>query len=510
MMPSFPWGLAWGLVAALAPATWGVGGDSLPPQAFHSLAELRPGLEAYVSSPRFAGASWSVKIASLDRGTVWFEHHADRRLSPASNTKLYTAALALSQLGGDYRIVTPIVATAAVNGAGELKGDVIVCGRGDPSWNGRRDRRDFWALFEPFVAVFERAGVRHITGELVADATYFHAPPYGAGWTADDLSDDYGAEISAISLEDNYADLRIAPGREAGTPCTIELLQPSTGLVIDNRLTTGSTSVTPQIRVLRLSGENQVRVWGELSAGGKVVATEATVPRPADWFARALREALARRGIRIDGQARGLRWPEAPAARAVALPLGEVTSAPLRELIGTVLRSSQNLESDLIFSHLGELQRTEKTPAWQRADELAVTALDDFLRANALRPDEVFFEEGSGLSRNNLTTAAALVRLLEFMAAHREKDAFISSLPVAATTGTLARRMKGTPAEGNLRAKTGTLRWANALSGYVTTAAGERLVFSLLLNRNVPPPGQNSRDELDEIALMLARYDGRD
>jgi D-alanyl-D-alanine carboxypeptidase/D-alanyl-D-alanine-endopeptidase (penicillin-binding protein 4) len=174
------------------------------------------------------------------------------------------------------------------------------------------------------------------------------------------------------------------------------------------------------------------------------------------------------------------------------------------------MKSSQNLKADLVFAHLGELRRTAETPAWRRSDELAVEALQDFLRGNALRADEVIFEEGSGLSRNNLTTAAAIVRLLEFMAAHREKDAFAASLPVAGVDGTLRKRMKGTPAEGNVRAKTGTLRWASALSGYATSAAGERLVFSLMLNRNVAPPDRETREDLDDIAVMLARYRGRD
>jgi D-alanyl-D-alanine carboxypeptidase/D-alanyl-D-alanine-endopeptidase (penicillin-binding protein 4) len=484
--------------------------DLPPAGAASSRSELRQQISAFVEQPRFSGALWGVKIASLDTGRILYEHHADRRLSPASNCKLYTAALALARLGGDYRIVTPILATAVVGDAGELKGDIIVGGRGDPSWNPRRDKRDFWDAFGPVIAVLEHAGVRHITGDLVADATYFRCPPHGAGWTADDLNDYYGAEISAVTLEDNFVDLRITPAASAGSPCSVELLQPLTGLVLENRTATTSTGGERVIRVQRLPGENVVRIFGGLPVGGKEELTEATVPRPAEWFAVALKEVLARRGIRVEGRARSVRWPEPPAAGAGAIKLGEIASPPLRELVGVFMKSSQNLKADLVFAHLGELRRTAETPAWRRSDELAVEALQDFLRGNALRADEVIFEEGSGLSRNNLTTAAAIVRLLEFMAAHREKDAFAASLPVAGVDGTLRKRMKGTPAEGNVRAKTGTLRWASALSGYATSAAGERLVFSLMLNRNVAPPDRETREDLDDIAVMLARYRGRD
>ena len=126
-----------------------------------------------------------------------------------------------------------------------------------------------------------------------------------------------------------------------------------------------------------------------------------------------------------------------------------------------------------------------------------------------LPADEVRFDEGSGLSRNNLVSANATTALLKFMAGHREAEAFHEALPIAGVDGTLRRRMKNTAAENNVRAKTGTLRWANSLSGYVTTAAGEKLVFSVMLNRAVVPAGRNARDDVDAIALMLAQFTGR-
>jgi serine-type D-Ala-D-Ala carboxypeptidase/endopeptidase (penicillin-binding protein 4) len=118
----------------------------------------------------------------------------------------------------------------------------------------------------------------------------------------------------------------------------------------------------------------------------------------------------------------------------------------------------------------------------------------------------VIFEEGSGLSRDNLTTPNATVTLLRFMSRHRCAQAYLEALPIAGVDGTLMSRMKGTPATGNARAKTGTLRWANAISGYVTTAAGEHLVFSLMLNRyHEMPPGWS---DLDPVVVLLAGFTG--
>ena len=472
----------------------------------HSPAELQSQIEAFVGQSRFRGAGWGVKVVSLDTGRTLAEHAADRRQSPASNSKLYTAALAFATLGGDYRIVTPLKSTAAVDGAGVVTGDLVVAGRGDPSWNFRGTKKDFWTVFEPFVAALRQAGVKRITGDTVADATWLREPPQGASWTADDMDYDYGAEISAVTLADNYVDLRISPAAAAGQPCVVEVLQPLSGLVFDDRLTTGAAESAREVRVRRLPGDNTVHLFGSLPVGGKPELTEAPVPRPAAWFAAALREALHRAGIAVEGQSRALRWPDEPAAGE--LKLGEVVSPPLRDLVVAFMKPSQNLETDLIFAQVGEVRRNAATPVWLQSDELAAAALDEFIRSIGVPAGSVLFDEGSGLSRNNLTTAAATVDLLVHMARHRESAAFIAALPVAGVDGSLAKRMHGTAAESNVRAKTGGLRWASSLSGYVTSARGERLAFSLMLNRNVAAPGHKGTEDLDHLAEMLAGYTG--
>jgi D-alanyl-D-alanine carboxypeptidase/D-alanyl-D-alanine-endopeptidase (penicillin-binding protein 4) len=472
-------------------------------------AALRAWLEGHVTQSRFSGALWGVKIVSLQNGDTWFEHHADRLMSPASNSKLYTGALALDQLGGDYRIHSPVMATVAPDAGGIVRGDVVVGGRGDPSWKTRGGSRNFWDAFDPFVAVLARAGVKRVTGDLVADATWFHALPHGAGWTADDLNDYYGAEISAITLEQNYAEVRVTPGAAAGAPATALLVQPHTGLGLDNRIVTSAAGGARRIVARRLGGENIVHLFGELPQGGKPESVDVTVPRPADWFAAGAKEALARKGIVVEGRARSVRWPEASAGRDGAVKLGDVVSPPMRDLVTAFMKPSQNLETDLIFGHLGELRRTADAPVWRSTEDLAVVALREFLEKSALPADEVRFEEGSGLSRNNLTTANATVALLVHMARHRAAADFLASLPVAGVDGTLRSRMKGTAAEGNVRAKTGSLRYANSLAGYVTTQSGERLAFSLMLNRNSrQPANRNVREELDDIAAVLAAFGG--
>ncbi|MDR3457587.1 MAG: D-alanyl-D-alanine carboxypeptidase/D-alanyl-D-alanine-endopeptidase [Verrucomicrobiae bacterium] len=473
----------------------------------HTLDELRAQLTAHVESPRFSGALWGVKIASLDTGKVLFEHHADRLLSPASNSKMYPSALALDRFGGDYRIITPILATARPDASGTIHGDLVISGRGDPSWNARHAGTNFAALFTPFITALTNAGVRSVTGDLVGDTTFFHSPPQGGSWTVEDLSDSEGAEISALTINDNFTTIRIAPGGRAGERCGLKILDQFTGLHLDNQTTTATNGAARHVEVQRFRGENVVHVFGMLPVDGEPELVQMPMLSPARWFTTALRDALQQHGIIVHGVARVVAWPSAPSAATEKI--GEVTSPPLRELVHDFMKPSQNLETDLIFEHTGEATRAADTPPWVTSEQLALTALDAFLQTNNLPAEDVHFDEGSGLSRNNLTTANASMALLQFMYRHKESEDFIAALPIAGVDGTLRRRMKNTAAFQNVHAKTGTLRWVNALSGFVTTAAGEHLVFSLMLNRYDAPANRRRTDELDDIAVMLAQFTGR-
>src|SRR5262249_18254647 len=155
------------------------------------------------SQSRFSAATWGVKIVALDSGKVVFEHNSQKLFSPASNAKLYTVALALDRLGPDYRIKTSLYAFAKPDEKGTLKGDLIVYGRGDPTINMRLHGTNIYRALEPLVSALTNAGVKSITGDLIGDESHFHGLPYGSGWDWDDLNYYYGAEISALTINDN-------------------------------------------------------------------------------------------------------------------------------------------------------------------------------------------------------------------------------------------------------------------------------------------------------------------
>ena len=470
-----------------------------------TLPELRAQLDTFLNHPRFSGALWSVKVASLDTGRTLYEHHADRLMSPASNSKLYTGALALETLGGDYHFKTPIRATAKVDASGTLAGNLIISGRGDPSWKATR----FTAIFDPFVTALTNAGVKLVTGDLVADTTFFHGPPTGGSWTVEDLSDTEGAEISALTLADNVAQIRVTPGSSVGAACQLALDPPDTVLNLINLTTTIATGGVAHVEYQKAPGTNDFYILGQLPQDASGLVLDTPVTTPARWFGHALKAALASHGIVLQGGVRVVAWPDRlPWSEQDLSAVGEVASPPLRELVYAFMKPSQNLETDLVFDHVGELSRTASTPAWISSEGLAVRALDRFLAHHGV-PADVHFDEGSGLSRNNLTSANATVALLTLMSTNRWAADYYAALPIAGVDGTLRNRMKHSPAYRKVHAKTGTLHWVNSLSGYVTSAAGEKLVFSLMLNRYAAPPSVRRTDELDDLAATLAAFQGR-
>ncbi|MGH7952185.1 MAG: D-alanyl-D-alanine carboxypeptidase/D-alanyl-D-alanine endopeptidase, partial [Limisphaerales bacterium] len=249
--------------------------------------------------------------------------------------------------------------------------------------------------------------------------------------------------------------------------------------------------------------------FGQLPLGDDDERLDIPDLEPAKWFGLALKDALARNGIKISGEVRGISWPQKSLLKSDDVKIAEVLSPPLRDVVKLYMKPSENLENDTVLADVGEATRAAETPSWRTSEELGLAAIHKFLDTNDLPSNEVHFDEGSGLSDDNMTTANAFVALLQFMWRSPAAQDFINALPIAAKDGTLRRRFHDTPAAGNLRAKTGSLWWTRSLSGYVTSAAGEHLAFSLLLNRYAPPPHHDGRAELDTIALMLANFSGR-
>jgi len=476
-----------------------------------TLAELQQRLAQHIAQPRFSAAFWGVQIVSLDTGKTLFENNPQKLFSPASNSKLYTVAVALDRLGADYRIKTSLYAKASPDAVGTLDGDLVVYGRGDPTVNARLHGGDIYKALEPLVFALTNAGVKRISGDLVGDESYFQGAPYGSGWSWGDFENYYGAEISALTINDNTLVASIKPGSRVGAPCELALQPATAWLTFSNRTETAAKAARRSIHLFRPVGENIIYVSGQMALDDAGSTEDVTMCHPAGLFVLLMREALARANIEVSGKSRTVNWlgrQGNPLETDKLVELGSMGSPPMRDLAREVEKPSQNLYADLLLAQVGEKFRAAPDVR-ETSEDLGIRELNKFLSEAGVKRGEVFFEEGSGLSRDNLTTPEATAALLRFMSRHACAQAYRDALPIAGVDGTLRNRMKGTPAANNVRAKTGSLRWAASLSGYVTTAAGEHLAFSLMLNRyHNSSPNRSSRDDLDAIAIQLASFTG--
>ncbi len=477
-----------------------------PPPVGRNVLSLRRDLSALLNTPTLRRAEWSVLVVSLEKGDTLFAQDESRFLAPASNMKIATTAAALHFLGPAFRYETFLYADGPIEN-GALRGDLILYGTGDPGISERffRDRTD---VFEKFADRVAEAGITRIEGTVVGDATYFSGPELGPEWDPRDLNEWFAASVSALSFNENIITLQIHPSPRLGSPPRIETIPFGFPLDMSNRAETVVGRPRPNLWLDRVEPTARIRVDGEIRQGGPVIWRRLTVPDPAVFAARILREVLISNGIGVRAPERAVH-DEAESritgrkSWAPGLPGGDEpwliahhTSPELLEYLKVVNHESHNLFAETIIKTIGRVVTGEGS------FEGGARAVQSFATKEAgIEAGQITAVDGSGLSKSNRTSAGALVGFLRQVATSDNWDAFVSTLPQA---GRSLRRMYGTRAARNLRAKTGTIDGVSALTGLVTTRDGETLLFSILSNE-LRSTGPAKRLE-DRIGARLADF----
>ena len=458
-------------------------------------AELACELDALFGSPALQTALLTVLVESLDTGQVLYRLNPDSLVVPASNQKIVTMAVGATRLGWDYRFTTTIDIAGTVEG-GLLKGDLIVRGGGDPSINAREQRVD--AFVDEVATLLREHGITRIDGRLVGDDNQFDDERFGHGWAWDNLAYGYSAPVGALQFNMNQVELTIAPGAAAGDPALIVVTTDGSDLVIVNRVTTSAAGTPTEVDVARYPGSRELTVFGTIAVAATSVSRTAAVDNPTQFFVNALKGALHARGISVTGEAIDIDDIAAPGVNDGRRTIGHVQSPPLSTIGKTLMKISQNLYAETVFRSIS-LQPGPASVSASRA------LADETLARWGIAPGQYRIADGSGLSRVNFVSAQMIVRILRAMARDPQNFAlFDATLPIGGKDGTIASRMKGTRAEDNVHAKTGTLGHVRSLSGYLTTAGGERLVFSMIAN-NFQAPASAVDAAVDAALERLAQ-----
>ncbi|QNK02359.1 D-alanyl-D-alanine carboxypeptidase/D-alanyl-D-alanine endopeptidase [Dyella telluris] len=475
-----------------------------PASAPSSLGEQIDGL---ISQPRFDGADWGIAVISLSSGRTVYSHHADQLFQPASTAKLFTAAVTLSELGADYRIPTRVLAGGEIRN-GRLDGSLILYGMGDPTL-GADPATAHWP--DQLAGQLEAKGLRHVHGDLIADATYFASPMMGSGWEATDLQSWFAVPASALSVGENQVEVTVSPGVSAGAPAVLRFDPADAIPAVTNDLLTSAQRTRNDVNLYRAPGDGTLYAFGNIAAKSASQNYKLALPDPARFAGEQLREALLRHGIQLDGKVTTVHWPRRDASLPVQpVTLAEVLSPPVSEILGRGLKRSQNLylQNLLLLAGVKAQANTEQrdgSAGFITSERWGIRAMRELLEQIGIAPTASMIEEGTGLSRRNLATPSAMARLLAFLASQPYGPTLVEALPIAGVDGTLQWRMRNTPAENNVHAKTGSMSFVHCLAGYVTSGDGERLAFAIMLNNYDPPAGAPSATkDIDQIAELLA------
>jgi len=471
---------------------------------------LEDKVSAILAAPAAQRATWGIHVVELSSGRVVYSRGGGVPMTPASNTKLFTSALALARLGPDYRFETQICASASPDGQGRLAGDLVLVGGGDPALSGRiypyrkgpNDNDPLGPLAELADAVVA-AGVRVIDGDIVGDDRRWPYAPYPDGWAIADAPWEYGAAVGALVVSDSTMGLTVRPGAKAGDAAAVELKPANEQFTIYNTVRTvagAENHVTvdrrPFSHVIELRGSIGVKSAGT----GELLA----VDDPAEFAAAGLAALLRARGVTLRGRVRARHRAEGtePPAPDAGVVLARRQSPPLVELLRVVNKVSQNLHAEMMLREVALKRRGDGSVENGQKELRAM--LDELHVAR----EGYHFEDGSGLSRLTLVSAETLTSLLAAVHASPQRDAFWSLLPVAGEDGTLAARFRGAAQASAIRAKTGSLSHVHALSGYAGLDPERRLAFSIIVN-GASAPSSAIRPLIDKIAVAVLEEAGR-
>ncbi len=465
-------------------------------------------------SPVARAAAWGIQAVELPSGKTLYELNAGHFFVPASNTKLFSTSLALTRLGPDFTFQTRVLAANPPDPNGVINGDLRLVGGGDPNLSARAIPYRFGsAAGDPLAALADLAaqvaakGVTRITGDIVGDDRWYVWEPFGAGWGIDDPVFDYGAPVSALTVNDNAFTLSIAPGASDGDLAAIELNPPVAYYAIDNRVRT-TAGGERRIHYSRAPGGMTLELWGTIPLRDKGESLNLGIEDPARYAALAFRQLLEARGVSVVGgaaakhffpyEAADLKQGDAAAAPDSSAELAKRVSSPLIEDLRVTAKVSQNLHAELDLRAVGKARRNIGSV------EAGLEELKAFLIEIGVPANGFNINDGSGLARLNLVSPATVVRLLRFMYASPARESFLSILPIGGQDGTLNARFSSPQMTGRVHAKTGSLSHVSALSGYAQRTRGGWIAFSILVNNYNGPTGE-VRAVMDKICELLVQ-----
>lgn len=387
-----------------------------------------------------------IKVVSLNSGKVIFEQDSEKLFNPASNLKLITSLVALKVLKPEYKFKTEIFSDLPYR-ENEIN-NLYIKGSGDPSLN-------YFDLFK--ISLYLSKKIKKITGDIIADTSYFDNIPLGKGWMWDDNIEDYSAPISSLNLNNNCIDIYLNSGINEQNKVKVYIF-PFTKYA--DLLVNLNISYEDNITIERKTKPNGdlFLISGTISNNFINRKLRCSISNPVIYTLTVLKEVLEKNGIKVSGD---LKEDILPKEKVLLI---SHESSVLTHIINFFLKESDNHTGECLLKTLGATLSIPGT------SNKGVKVIEKFLKEIGIEENSYRVVDGSGLSRYNLVSPSLFIKILEY--AYKDFSIYpeyISALPISGIDGTLKDRMKGDRCERKVRAKTGTMSGISCISGYLST-----------------------------------------
>ena len=470
-------------------------------------ASLQKRVDARLDTAPFNRQLWGVALVD-EKGKLLYGRNADRMFVPASNTKIVVSAVAAALFDPDFTVRTSLYGSGPVIN-GVLQGDLVLYGRGDPTFSQRCYAIDTTVAgacdtlpgqkLDDLAAQLARAGIRSVSGDVVGDGSWFEPLLVHPAWENYDLNWWYAAPVSGLGYNDNSIDIKYSTSDTVGPPATLIFAPDFGDVTLENRTRTVARGEDETIDFYRTAGTLSVWAQGNVEAGRKPRTESFALPDPDMFAARALRAALAARGIAVMGDTRSTTDSMAYEIVRRGTPLAEVTSRPLKDWIFPILNTSQNWYAEMTLKQLGK--QFGRAGSWDEGLRVERRFLIDSIGVDST---QIALSDGSGLSASNLVSPLAFTQILRFIRTHPRAATFTAGLPQSGLRGSLKNRFVGTPIEGRVHAKTGSISRTNTLSGWVELESGKVVTFSVQANHHTQR-GTAILAQIDSVVVDMTK-----